>query len=348
MRLLFVGLFNHTSGSSQTVIQFARVGQAMGHQVRVSGRLDASMSRLFPPSSSSRIDYVIFVVENFCFVNRAYLRRMERVVPRSQRIVIDTDGKLNRLTRHRGDSNHQSDDGARSTQEVLRDFATVLLQPTFHPQERDVRPFLFFGFPESLRPEVRKDYGLGYVGNNWHRWNQLVDLIDDLSDVRDLLGPVRVCGSWWNGASYAGNRTATMSLSGVLKRKGVEVRPPVPTWRVIHEMSKARINPILMRPVLSRLGLMTPRMFETFAADTIPFLPPDAPYLQELYGAEARALTAEKPAELVRRILDDPEKYERALTATRSRLARSHSYVRRFSELLEVIGVPIDHERLRF
>jgi hypothetical protein len=58
-----------------------------------------------------------------------------------------------------------------------------------------------------------------------------------------------------------------------LKSNDVEVCPSVPFAKVIRNISPGKINSILERPKLDSLGLITPRILETFSAQTLSLLP---------------------------------------------------------------------------
>jgi glycosyltransferase involved in cell wall biosynthesis len=124
-----------------------------------------------------------------------------------------------------------------------------------------------------------------------------------------------------------------------LRRLGVEVRPAVPFGRVIGWMSRATFNPVLLRPTFGRLGLVTPRLFETPAAGTIPLLGPGAAHVPELYGEGAGELVLpdEEPQEKILDLVSRPERYAAIVAGIRRHLAERHSHAARLRQLIEIV-----------
>jgi len=111
----------------------------------------------------------------------------------------------------------------------------------------------------------------------------------------------------------------------------------VPFDQVERTMGRGRINPVFVRPVLHSLGFVTPRMFETFAADTVPLLPADLKNAARLYGDRISPLCPTPGASAGDRVLEILRRYHDYVELAREigeRLAQEHSYEVRLEELL--------------
>ena len=123
-----------------------------------------------------------------------------------------------------------------------------------------------------------------------------------------------------------------------LQRLGVDVLPPVPFNDVITWMSKATFNPILLRPTFNRLRLVTPRMFETPAADTLPVFLVDGLHVRELYGDAAGELVlGDDPSAKITDLLNRPGHYRDVVREMREHLRARHSHRARLTELIEIV-----------
>jgi glycosyltransferase involved in cell wall biosynthesis len=125
----------------------------------------------------------------------------------------------------------------------------------------------------------------------------------------------------------------------MLEQLGVEFLPPVRFEYVIDAMSKARFNPVLLRSVFSKLSIVTPRIFETVAAGTIPLLVLEPQYVREIYGEHALELVLpdEAPEEKIVDIVNRPERYRELVMSIRAHLAEHHSHAARLRRLIEII-----------
>ena len=76
-------------------------------------------------------------------------------------------------------------------------------------------------------------------------------------------------------------------------------------------------------------------MFETFTADTIPFILKYFTHAKELYGNEIDKLTlSDNPACKIMNILDNYDKYRKLTKDIRETLNTKHSYEKRLTQLL--------------
>jgi hypothetical protein len=104
-------------------------------------------------------------------------------------------------------------------------------------------------------------------------------------------------------------------------------------------MSKARFNPVLLRPLFRHLRIVTPRLFETVAANTIPLFVLDPMHAREIYGEQALELVLpeEHPQEKILDIIHHPERYRDVVMGIRQHLIENHSHSARFRRLTEII-----------
>lgn len=101
-------------------------------------------------------------------------------------------------------------------------------------------------------------------------------------------------------------------------------------------MSKGFINPILVRPILNKLKLVTLRMFETFAADTVVVFPRYFKHSIDLYSEDGKELFLSAHPEVdILRILKNYKKYSRISKKIRNKLVNKHSYEERLRELVK-------------
>jgi hypothetical protein len=148
---------------------------------------------------------------------------------------------------------------------------------------------------------------------------------------------VTLFGQWWAGDGLEDYAEETHLDPEYLRINGVETHPPVAFDEVEATMGTGRLSPIFIRPVLNALELATPRMFETFAADTVPILPPNIRHARALYGDAIGPLCLpEDPAETIVAMLDQYADYVAFAREVAERLARNHSYEVRLSELIEI------------
>src|SRR5260370_2788805 len=103
-------------------------------------------------------------------------------------------------------------------------------------------------------------------------------------------------------------------------------------------MGRAVFNPVISRPLFSRLEFVTCRTFETPAAGTIPLFGLDEAYVKEIFGEAAAALVRPEAGgdELVADLLSPPEHYARVVSQFRSHLPRGPSYRARPQELIRL------------
>jgi len=161
--------------------------------------------------------------------------------------------------------------------------------------------------------------------------------------VQEQVGRLGLVGHGWDSPPWWATKMQIEDVyytdKAYLHKLGLEVLQAVPFEQVINWMSKAIFNPVLLRPTFSHLRLVTPRLFETPAASTIPLLVLDDAHVQEIYGVEALKLRLpdEAPQEKVLDLVRRPEYYADTVMGIRRHLAKRHSHAARLQELIEII-----------
>jgi hypothetical protein len=163
-----------------------------------------------------------------------------------------------------------------------------------------------------------------------------------IEPVRPQLGRVALVGHGWDAlppwAVPMQLEDAYYSDTAYLKKLDVEVFPPIPFETVIDWMGKARFNPVITRPTFSMLRLVTPRFFETTAANTIPVFGLEPEHVAEIYGTDAEELALrDDGGQMFVDMMRRPEHYSGLLRGIRQHLAARHSQIVRLKELIEII-----------
>jgi hypothetical protein len=168
-------------------------------------------------------------------------------------------------------------------------------------------------------------------------------VLDAIEPVRGAAGRLGVVGHGWHRLpDWAGPmqmEDAYFTDQQVMQRLGVEVLDPVPFEHVVDWMSRATFNPVLSRPTFVRLRIVTPRFFETPAANTIPLFGLDASYVQEIYGHAGLELLLpdEDAGQKIQDILNHPDHYAEVVRDIREHLAVEHCQEKRLRELIDII-----------
>jgi hypothetical protein len=104
-------------------------------------------------------------------------------------------------------------------------------------------------------------------------------------------------------------------------------------------MSKATFNPVIARPIFDRLRFVTPRLFETLGANTIPLFGLDPAHVREIYGEAALELILPEfdPEQKIIDIMSRPEHFADIVRSTRRHLAEKHSHAARIQELIDIV-----------
>src|SRR5690242_12129966 len=108
MRLIFVHHVVEDRGSARDMFYYARVAESLGHEVVLFGARGSPSAFNYTMDVSSA-DAAIFIFEFTTELQHgdllAWTRLLSRI-PRSRRVVIDCDGKYNKVVHVTGDINH--------------------------------------------------------------------------------------------------------------------------------------------------------------------------------------------------------------------------------------------------
>ena len=171
----------------------------------------------------------------------------------------------------------------------------------------------------------------------------MMRVLKGVEAVREQLGRIGLVGYGWDSPPQW---ASSMQLEKVyfsdvvkLQRLGVETLPPVRFEYVIDWMSKARFNPVLLRSLFVHLRIVTPRLFETVAANTIPLFVLDPLHVREIYGEQGLELVLpeENPQEKILDIVHHTERYRDVVMDIRQHLTEKHSHAARLRRLIEII-----------
>src|SRR2546427_6286608 len=170
-----------------------------------------------------------------------------------------------------------------------------------------------------------------YLGNSKFRWRPMQRVLQALEPIREQVGRIALVGHGWDSlppwAAYMRMEDAYYTDVPYLRKLDIEVLPPVPFNQVIGWMSKAIFNPVLSRPTFRHLRLVTPRFFETPAANTIPLFGLEEAYVQEIYGecALELVLMGDHAQEKILDVVRWPEHYADIVMGIRQQRSEEHT-----------------------
>lgn len=345
IKIAFVGNYEYNCGSSNTLLGYVRAGESLNCDVRASdfGYIDRIIRSSIPIADKGwRPDLLVIVYESYPFLSNEQISEICSFIPRSKRIVIDPDGKYSHPLSFAGDTNHPTSDSYDYWTSIYDSLSDVILQPLIgETKTKKVQPFLYFGMDSKVSDfsEQSKDFDLLYVGNNWHRWHDIKWLVEAITPIRSHLKRVGLIGQYWSGEVMEEFKKATYSDPDFLKRNKVEIHGSAPYGDVESAMSRGLLNPIFVRPILNKLGFVTPRMFETLLADTVPLIPNYFTHSTDLYGKGIKhlVLSLEHPADDITRILENYEENKKLARNIREILKMKHTYEARLKQLLQYI-----------
>jgi hypothetical protein len=359
MKLLLVSKLTLSARAINTIAQYSRVADELGHQVAVFGEKQSDFPQLHFSLDVRAFDLALFVVYMPSdFPDLPYLANLLDGMPKDRRVVLDCSGRYNETIRIEHDFNHlEKMDGHQGWEwiEAFQSVADRILQPTLAPRREDVRSFLFHGYdpagvvhpathaPEAMEPQSHsRKYDVAYVGNNWQRWTQVRRFLEALTPIRKELGPIALVGWDWkrrpDWAIQMGIQGADVD-PGFLQQLGVETSDAIPFTEYRAFLSNTRFSPIFQRPLFNELGLVTNRMFETFLADTIPLVMIHKSLADSIYGPAVGPLLPPKDiGGWLRDMIRNPKPYWEAVLSVRQHLAAHHSFHQRFTELVAVLS----------
>ena len=343
MKIAFVGNYQYNCGSSNALLGYVKAGEILGHDVRVSefGYIDRIIRRSIPVAKRNwEANLLVIVYESYPFLSDIDIDKIVRYIPRSRRVIIDPDSKYLEPHTFEDDTNHPTSDSYNYWTQLYDYLSDTILQPTLRVNTiKNVKKFIYFGINTKKEfSKIKKDFDFLYIGNNWFRWKDISRIIKSTALVRGRFKRIAVIGNYWFGETMEGFESATHSDPNLFKVNNIEIFKSVPYGQVEHSMSRGLVNPILVRPILYELKFVTPRMFETFAADTVPVYPKYFSYAVDIYGQEARKLLlSDQPAQDILKILDDYENYISIARRIRADLIEEHSYETRLQELVKFV-----------
>lgn len=348
MRLLFVCWPFEDQGSSLVIQGYSEAARELGHEVAVYGVPYAKIPLDYSLDIVSA-DAIVFIFEwtwLLYYGDQLDLLRLVGTLPRSRRVILDGDGHYNDVIRIGEDYNHPNVAASQRWIEICNSLTDKICQPTNHPLCPNVLPFLFYAYNPAWEQPLDwqgKDFGMVYVGHSKFRWEPMERVLQAIAPVRERVGRVGLVGHGWDAvpqwAVEKGLEHTYRSNPAYLQRLGVEVLPAVPFGQVITWMSKGLINPVISRPTFNHMRLVTPRLFETPAANTIPLFGLDEAHVREIYGEAGLELVLpeECPEEKIRDILERPEHYLDLVRAIRRDLRARHSHAARLRQLIEIV-----------
>jgi hypothetical protein len=353
MRLVFVYWAFEDQGSGLVIQGYTEAARALGHEVAVYGCWRLGEHNPTIPLNwtldLASADAVVFIFEWTTALkpgDHLDWVRLVGQVPLRRRVILDGDGNYNDPFTTDEDYNHTDAESARRWIETCDSLSDKICQPTLHPLRRNVRPFLFYAYNPAWERALdlrNKDYSMVYVGHSKFRWRAMNRVLQAIEPVRGQFGGIALVGHGWDSPPWWADKLhlkdAYASDAGYLKRLGVETLPSVRFEGVIDWMSRATFNPVLLRPAFAHLRFVTPRFFETFAANTIPLFVFDPAHVQEIYGQAALELVLpqDEPQEKVLDIVRRPDHYGEVISEVRRHLAEKHSHAARLRQLIEII-----------
>lgn len=345
IKIAFVGNFQYNSGSSNTLLGYVRAGATLCYDVRVSefGYIDNIIRSSVPVAERNwKPDLLVIIYESYPFLSSLDLEQIRTHIPRSKRIVIDPDGKYLEPHFRAGDSNHPTEESYQFWTSLYDSLSDTILQPFLGSSTNyKIKSFLYFGIDSKLSEFTgqSKDFDLLYVGNNWYRWHDIKWFIKIITPIRSRLKKVALIGQYWLDEVMEEFKEATYSDPNFLKRNEIKVYGSVPYGQVEMTMSRGLLNPIFIRPILTKLEFVTPRMFETLSADTVPLIPSYFTHATHLYGEDIRDLTIslDHPADDIMRILENYDENIKLVRNIREGLKAKHTYEARLKQLLQYV-----------
>lgn len=344
-KIAFVGNYEYHCGSSNTLLGYIKAGKKLNCDIRASefGYVDDVVKSSVPMADKTwQPDLLIIIYESYPFLSKEQINQICSRVPRSRRVLIDPDGKYSPPITYRNDANHPSLGSHNYWVNLYNSLSDVILQPFIGKKTtKGVHPFLFFGIDNNvpLSNKQAKDFDLLYVGNNWHRWHDIEWLIRTISPIRSNFKKIALIGRYWNNEIMEEFKEATKSEPNLLKENNIEVHESAPYGQVEKAMSRGKLHPIFIRPILNKLEFVTPRMFETLSADTVPLIPSYFKYAPKLYGEDIKQLmlSSDNATNDILRIFDNYAKSKKLVEKIRYTLKEKHSYESRLRQLLQYV-----------
>lgn len=330
-KITFVGDFVYNCGSAQTILEYEKVAKSYNIVISVSGYVDNVIGKRLPvieQVNRKNTDIVIFIFENTMYLNpNKYPERLEgylKNIDRKNRVVIDTDGRYGLYC----GTDYIISEDEKMWDSVINQLTDIVLQPTLKAKNKKIVPFYFFGFPIVDIKIPNKIYDITYVGNNWFREREMVSFLKAAA-VSKVIKKVKIWGKDWNK-----HNLSQIPLD-------IKIEKSVLPEELIKTMSFGCINPILVNNTLLKRRLVTPRMFETFAADTIPLFYDNFDYACNLYGEIANEFSSNEflMKDKIRDVIENPHNYLHYRNVLRAHLSSLHSYKKRLQDLKKILSI---------
>ena len=291
--------------------------------------------------NSRDVDLFLFYFDHGNFFDseqgKKELERIVSIIPREKRIVLDADGKYNEIYECEGDSNHQSEDSRKKWIATFETLSDKIYQPSLKISNPKVKFLPFWGYKEPVQKK-QVNYDLIYLGSNWFRMDRIIKFMDNLAKIRSMFPRIEVIGkNWLREDPYWPD--ATKQNVNYFNKNNIKLIEYTTNFGEFTEiLSGSRFSPILIRPVLSKMGLITPRMLETFASGAIPILTRDFDYSKQIYGELSQELMlGENPLEKLEDMAKREEYYKSITEMIRKRLRQEHSFEKRVEKLASLI-----------
>ncbi len=352
-------------GVAETAYQYSLAAKRLGIDFVVSGFIEEKAAKQLPlvgpmmewdklgdvtwdgeeypldKKQISGIDLFVFYFDNGNFYDQdevpGSLERILSIIPRERTIIVDADGKYNLTMNYAGDSNHISLRAGQNWHHSFDSLSDAVYQPTFSPIDPKVKSFLFWGYkePENIGEEK---FDVLYLGSNWYRMNQIKRFLSHFSGIRSLFPKISVWGKNWTKADKYWQQATKPDLT-FFEERDIDIREYMTEFGEFTQiLSGSDFSPILIRPILSHMGIITPRMLETFASGTIPILTEDFWYAEQLYGPLSKELFLGSDPE--GRLLDmrnNRPYYQKIVNLIRRELRDEHSYEKRIKDMVRLI-----------
>jgi hypothetical protein len=347
MRIMFIYWAFADQGSGLLINGYTRAAKETGHEVVVYGRPvpNIPLNYSMDVDSADALVYIFEWTTNLLGGDNLDFVRLSKI-PRRRTVILDGDGNYNDLISVDGDYNHRDHCSRDNWIAICDSLSDKICQPTFHPLRPNVRTFLFYSYNpgwEVPLTALEKELGMLYVGHSKFRWGPMSRVLKAIEPIRGRIGRIGVVGHGWDAlpawAVPMKMEEAYYTDTDYMQKLRVEALPPIPFQQVIQWMSKAAFNPILSRPTFVRMRIVTPRFFETPAADTFPLFNLDDAYVNEIYGESALELVLPEtnPHEKIADMLERPDHYVEIIQGIRRHLAAQHSQHQRLKELIRMI-----------
>jgi len=339
IEIVFCGHFQSGSGASEVIRNYLIASQNLNVNISISdiGIIDEGVRETFPiVRKTGSADIFVLDFESTKYLETDDIKTIQNTIPRKRVLIVDGDGKYIPKCDFHYDTNHHDE----KSQEYWKELFDKLSDKIIHPLINEKSHFCLYGYPEdskSCQVENSKYYDVLYVGNNWYRWKDLEVLINSISKNRSDFPNVAIQGSGWDKPLPYGRTEASMTDLYFLNRNKIDVLAPAKFGSIIDAMSKGSFNPIFVRPILHHMNFLTPRVFETFAANTFPLIPSYLEYLTKSLCADMEYfIYRSNPIEKMYEILENQLFFNKVKKHIDNELRIKHGYKKKIIDLVQL------------